>query len=87
MGDEKMSDRERQRRERQKRAEQSRHSFTIPEWCDNRRLSRAMFYKLDAQGKAPRTYYVGTKRLISDEADAAWMREQEAEADQPLDAA
>jgi hypothetical protein len=46
-----------------------------------------MFYKLDAQGLAPNTYYVGTKRCVSDEADADWLRKREAEADQPLDAA
>jgi hypothetical protein len=39
-----------------------------------------MFYILDAQGKAPRSHYVGTRRLISSEADAAWVRDREAEA-------
>jgi hypothetical protein len=68
-------------RERQRRAEQRRRSFTISEWCDSRRISRAMFYKLDQQGRAPATYYVGAKRLIADEADAAWMRAREAEAE------
>jgi len=48
-------------------------SMTILEWCQLRRLSRSMFYKLDAQGLAPQTYSVGTRRLISAEADAAWM--------------
>ena len=38
-------------------------------------------YILDAQGKAPRTYYVGAKRCVSDEADLAWVREREAEAE------
>jgi hypothetical protein len=76
-----MSDREQQRRERQRRAEQSRRSYTIDEWCECRRISRGMFYKLDAQGKAPASYYVGAKRLISDEADADWLREREAEAE------
>jgi hypothetical protein len=45
-----------------------------------------MFYKLALQGLAPASYYVGAKRLISDEADARWVREREAEAE-PLDAA
>jgi len=54
-------------------------SFTIGEWCEHRRVSRSMFYKLEHQGQAPRTHYVGTKRLISDEADAAWLRDREAE--------
>jgi len=55
-------------------------SSTIPEWCTRRGVSRSTFYKLDAQGKAPRTYFAGAKRMISDEADADWVREREAEA-------
>ena len=73
-----MSERERQRRAEQQR----RRSFTLQEWCDSRRISRAMFYVLDAQGKAPRTHYAGAKRLISDQADADWVRAREAEAEQ-----
>ena len=30
-------------------------SFTIPEWCEHRRVSISMYYKLKAQGKAPAT--------------------------------
>jgi hypothetical protein len=67
-------------RERQRRAEQRRRSYTINEWCDARRVSRAMFYKLSQQGLAPKTHNVGAKRLISDAADAAWLREREAAA-------
>lgn len=74
-----MSDQERQRRERQRRAEQSRRSYTIDEWCEARRISRAMYYKLRDQGLGPKTHNAGTKVLISDEADADWLREREAE--------
>jgi hypothetical protein len=38
-----------------------------------------MFYKLDAQGKAPRTYNVGSHQRISPEADEEWVRAREAE--------
>lgn len=55
-------------------------SSTINEWCITRKISRAMFYKLDSQGRAPRTHYAGTKRLISPEADTDWLRAREAEA-------
>jgi Zn-dependent peptidase ImmA (M78 family) len=72
-----MSDRERQRRERQRR-----DSYSIAEWCVHRRISRAMFYLLDRQGLAPKTYYVGARRFISDEADAAWLTAREAESEQ-----
>ena len=72
-------------RERQHRAEQSRRdrqaSYTLDEWCHRRRISRAMFYVLDAQGLAPKSYYVGRKRCISDAADAAWLQAREAERD------
>ena len=56
-------------------------SLTILEWCARRKISRAMFYKLDDQGRAPRSHYVGAKRLISPNADADWVREREAEAE------
>jgi hypothetical protein len=82
-----MTEHERRRRARQsadsRRAEQDRRdngSFSIEDWCKHRGLSRAMFYELDQLGKAPRTYYVGTRRFISFESDAAWLRDREAEA-------
>lgn len=66
-------------RERQRRTIQRRGSFSIREWCEYRRISPAMFYKLDQMGLAPRSYYVGKKRCISDQADANWLRDREAE--------
>jgi hypothetical protein len=57
-------------------------SFTIPGWCAHRKVSRSMFYKLRAAGKAPRTHNVGVKQLISPEADEQWVRQREAEAQQ-----
>jgi hypothetical protein len=69
-----MSDRENERRDRQRKA-----SFTVREWCEFRRISPAMFYKIDQQGLAPQSHYVGTRRLISAEADAAWLAAREAE--------
>jgi hypothetical protein len=55
-------------------------SFTLDEWCVRRRISRAMFYKLPDEQR-PRTHNVGTRVLISTEADAAWVRAREAEAE------
>lgn len=55
-------------------------SFTIPEWCEHRRVSISMYYKLKAQGKAPATLPVGRHQTITAEADAAWARERQAEA-------
>jgi hypothetical protein len=74
--EDKMSDRERRRR-----AEQSRRSFTIAEWCELRRISVAMYYKLRDQGLAPKTHNAGAKVLISPEADADWIRAREAESE------
>ena len=54
-------------------------SKSIKRWCDDRDLSRGMFYILDRQGKAPRTMKIGRRRLITDEADATWERERQAE--------
>jgi len=54
-------------------------SFTIPEWCEHRRVSISMYYKLKAQGKAPATLPIGRHQTITEEADAAWARERQAE--------
>jgi hypothetical protein len=72
-----MSDREKERRAEQSRRD--RGSFTVTEWCEYRRISRAMFYKLAEQGRAPLTHNAGAKVLISGEADAQWLAEREAE--------
>jgi hypothetical protein len=78
-----MSDRERRRREEQSRRDkQSGRSFTIDEWCERRRISRAMYYKLREQGRAPKTHNAGAKVLISDRADADWICAREAESEQ-----
>jgi hypothetical protein len=55
-------------------------SFTIREWCEHRRVSVSMYYKLKAQGKAPATLPVGRHKTITAEADAAWARDRQAEA-------
>jgi hypothetical protein len=76
-------ERQRRERERQRRAEQSRRdqaSYTIDEWCDRRRISRAMFYRLKNLKLAPRIHYAGAKPIISDEADREWLAAREAEA-------
>jgi hypothetical protein len=81
MGANQMSERERKRRaEQSKRDRRRNESFTVSEWCQHRRVSRAMLYKLMAQGLAPATYNVGNRRYVSPEADAAWLASREAEA-------
>jgi hypothetical protein len=53
-------------------------SYTITEFCQAERISRAMLYKLWSQGKGPRFYYVGSVRRISHEARLEWHRQCEA---------
>ena len=49
--------------------------YEIAEWCALRRISVAMFYRLDAQGRAPDTVYTGRRRTIPQSADERWVRE------------
>jgi predicted DNA-binding transcriptional regulator AlpA len=53
-------------------------SFTIDEFCANEKISRSFFYKLDAQGNAPKTYPVGRTRRIGTAAYKAWRESREA---------
>jgi predicted DNA-binding transcriptional regulator AlpA len=55
-------------------------SFTIQEFCTAEKISRAFFYKLQSQGKAPRTYPLGANRRISRESYVAWRTARESEA-------
>ena len=58
----------------------SANSFTIDEWCVYRRVSRGGLYNMWKAGIGPRYYHNGSRRLISVEADAAWLAEREAAA-------
>jgi len=52
----------------------------INQWLAHNDLSRSMWYKLKAAGKAPKTFFAGNKELISADAHAAWLRERALEA-------
>jgi predicted DNA-binding transcriptional regulator AlpA len=52
----------------------SKACYLIDEFCSAHAISRAMFYKLRANGRAPRTMSVGSRALISYEAAADWRR-------------
>jgi hypothetical protein len=54
--------------------------MTIPHFCKRHGISESMFFKLQNQGLAPTTMTVGSRKLISIEAAAAWRREREAAA-------
>ncbi|UFW82988.1 transcriptional regulator [Bradyrhizobium barranii] len=55
-------------------------SFTVQEFCAAEKISRNLFYKLQARGEGPQTYLVGANRRISREAYIAWRTAREAEA-------
>jgi predicted DNA-binding transcriptional regulator AlpA len=52
-------------------------TFSIGEFCRTHGVSRAFFYKLAKEGKAPRIMRLGARRLISQEAAADWRRAME----------
>jgi predicted DNA-binding transcriptional regulator AlpA len=50
---------------------------SIDQFVKANRISRATFYNLMKRGKAPRTFRVGRRRLVSHEAAAEWQRAME----------
>lgn len=48
--------------------------WTVDGFCSAHELTRGMFYKLKAQGKAPETIKLGRKTLITEEAASQWLR-------------
>jgi hypothetical protein len=55
--------------------------FTIKEFCDRYRIALSFFFKLQKQGKGPRTMRIGSKVLIMAQAAADWVAAIEAESD------
>ena len=54
-------------------------AFTIREFCKAHRISISYYYELKKIGRAPREMALGTRRIISAEAAAAWRAENTAE--------
>jgi predicted DNA-binding transcriptional regulator AlpA len=52
-------------------------AFSISQFCAAHAISRALFYLLLKDGRAPATMLVGSRRLISAEAAAAWRKKLE----------
>lgn len=55
-----------------------RGAFTVAEFCNSFRVSRAKLYQLFNDGTGPRIFRVGKKVLISREAAAEWLAAREA---------
>lgn len=60
----------------------SQQALTIEQFCQRYQISRAMFYKLQAQGLAPQTLKLGRAVRIASSAMLTW--EQAMQADQPV---
>ena len=52
-----------------------RQLLSVAEFCRSHSISRALFYKLHKQGKAPRICKVGARSLISADDAAAWRHD------------
>jgi hypothetical protein len=50
---------------------------SLGRFCHRHGITLQNYYKLAAQGLAPRTFHVGTRVLVSREAAADWRRERE----------
>ena len=53
-------------------------AFSIAEFCKAHRISVSIYFELKKQGRAPREIELGTRRIISAEAAAAWRAEHTA---------
>jgi len=52
-------------------------ALTINDFCKAYSISRSYFYKLKEQDKAPKTFTLGRKVLISMESAQAWQESME----------
>lgn len=54
-----------------------RTAYTIAEFCEAHRISRAHYFNLKNKGQGPREMRLGTRVVISGEAAAEWRRQRE----------
>jgi hypothetical protein len=52
-------------------------AFSVAEFCEAHRISRALFYLLLKEGNGPRLMRVGRRTLVTVEAAAEWRRRME----------
>jgi predicted DNA-binding transcriptional regulator AlpA len=53
-------------------------AYSVAEFCAAHDISRGTFYNLLRAGSGPKTMTVGRRRLVTDEAAAAWRTRPEA---------
>jgi len=51
-------------------------AYSIRQFCERHGISQSFFFKLQAQGRAPRTLKIGARRLISREDARTWRKQQ-----------
>jgi len=52
-------------------------TFSINSFCEAYGISRALFYKLQNEGRAPKTFNLGRRVMISKDAARAWLSRME----------
>ena len=57
--------------------------FTVNEFCEAHRVSRARFYTMLSEGIGPRVMKVGGRTLVSSEAAQDWRRRMETSTQPP----
>jgi len=55
-------------------------SYNVSDFCEAESISRVQLYEFWKQGKGPRFYLNGVRRIITHQARLDWQREREAEA-------
>jgi hypothetical protein len=55
-------------------------SYTINQWCELRKYSRAEWYRMRARGDGPEVIGAGRMTRVTPAADARWLRTQERKA-------
>jgi predicted DNA-binding transcriptional regulator AlpA len=57
-------------------------AFSVKEFCESiGGITRQHFYTLKRQGKAPKTFKIGRRTLVSTEAAREWLGRLQAESD------
>lgn len=52
-------------------------AYTISEFCQISKTSRAKLYQLWSEGKGPKKFKIGRRVLISDDAIRSWIKQLE----------
>lgn len=52
--------------------------MTIPVFCDRNAISKSAYHYLKRLGRSPKEIYIGTKVVISPDAEDEWRREMQA---------